>query len=127
MRAGRGDRGAVTVEAALALVALIAVLAFGLAGVAAAADQVRCTDAAREAARVAARGEPERIADVVARIAPPGARWGLRSDAEGITVAVRADPAGGLLPWLTIRAEAFAVPEPGVGRASDDDVAGSTR
>lgn len=123
----RSDRGAVTVEAALALVALVAVLAFGLAGVAAAADQVRCTDAAREAARVAARGENGRVADVVARIAPPGARWDVRSDADGITVVVRADPASGLLPWLTIGAEAFAVPEPGVGGAAVDEIARGAR
>lgn len=52
MRRLSGDRGAVTVEAAIALFALVTVLALSFAGIAAVADQLRCTDAAREAARL---------------------------------------------------------------------------
>ncbi|MGH3517927.1 MAG: TadE family type IV pilus minor pilin [Haloechinothrix sp.] len=110
-----GDRGAVTVEAAVALFALVAVLGLTLAGLMAVADQLRCTDAAREAARLAARGDTDLVDDAVARIAPSGASWQLRQDRAGITVTVHARPAGGLLPGLRIRAQAFAVPEPGVG------------
>lgn len=108
------DRGAVTVEAAIALFALVAVLALSFAGITAVADQLRCTDAAREAARLAARGEPERAREAVVRIAPSGARLELSSGHEGITVVVTAEPVGGLLPGVRLRGEAFAVPEPGV-------------
>lgn len=113
-RADEGDRGAVTVEAAIALFALVAVLALSLAGMAAVADQVRCTDAAREAARLVARGEPARAGEAVERIAPSGARWEVATEPDGISVTVRAEPIGGLLPGVSLRADAFAVPEPGV-------------
>ncbi|MQA61941.1 MAG: pilus assembly protein [Actinophytocola sp.] len=112
-----GDRGAVTVEAAIGMVALVAVLAMALAGFAAVIDQLRCTDAAREVARLAARGERERAGEVVSRIAPPGARWELRTEAGGITAVVHAGPVRGLLPGIRLRAEAFAIPEPGVASA----------
>ena len=52
-----GEAGAVTVEAAFAIAALVAVLVLCLAGLTAVAMQVRCIDAAREAARLAARGD----------------------------------------------------------------------
>lgn len=113
-RGGEGDRGAVTVEAAIALSALVAVLALSLSGIAAVADQVRCTDAAREAARLLARGEPELAGEAVDRIAPAGASWSVATGSGGITVTVRAEPVGGLLPGVSLRADAFAVPEPGV-------------
>lgn len=110
----RGDRGAVTVEAAIGMVALVAVLAMALAGFAAVTDQLRCVAAAREVARLAARGEPERAEEVVSRIAPRGARWELRTEAGGITAVVHAGPVRGVLPGIRLRGEAFAVPEPGV-------------
>lgn len=113
------DRGAVTVEAAIALFALVAVLALSFAGIVAVVDQLRCTDAAREAARLAARGEPERAKEAVDRIGPSGARFELTEHADGITVVVHAEPAGGLLPGVQLRGEAFAVPEPGVGEPSE--------
>lgn len=112
------DRGAVTVEAAIALIGLVAVLAMGLAGVAAVGDQLRCTDAAREAARLAARGDPETARDAAERIAPSGAQLDMKLTATAISVTVRAEPAGGLLPGVEVSADAYAVPEPGV---SPDD------
>lgn len=115
-RAG-GDRGAVTVEAAIALFALVAVLALMFAGITAVADQLRCTDAAREAARLAARGEHGLAREAVARIAPSGATVRLNARPDGIEVTVLADPVGGLLPGVRLRGEAFAVPEPGIGAA----------
>lgn len=117
------DRGAVTVEAAIALFALVAVLALSFAGIVAVVDQLRCTDAAREAARLAARGEPERATEAVARIGPSGARLELTEHPDGITVLVHAEPAGGLLPGVQLRGEAFAVPEPGVGEPSEPEPA----
>src|SRR5947209_20170089 len=70
---GTGDRGSVTVEAALALCSLVVVLALVLAAVSAVAAQLRCIDAAREAARLTARGEQGRAEEVARRIAPRGA------------------------------------------------------
>ncbi|WP_263993341.1 TadE family type IV pilus minor pilin, partial [Mycolicibacterium fallax] len=46
------DRGAGTVEAALAIAALVTVLVLAVAGLGALSAQVRCVDAAREAARL---------------------------------------------------------------------------
>lgn len=110
-----GDRGAVTVEAAIAVCALVAVLALCFAGITAVVDQLRCTDAAREAARLMARGEPARARAAVAEIGPGGARLEVDETANGITVRVHAEPASGLLPGIELTGEAFAVPEPGVG------------
>lgn len=110
----RGDTGAVTVEAAIALGALVAVLALALGGVAAVTDQLRCTDAAREAARLTARGDPTGARRAVAAIAPAGANLELVADAGGLTAIVRATPASGLLPGVRIVGRAFAVAEPGV-------------
>jgi Flp pilus assembly protein TadG len=55
--------GASTVEAAIAIAALVVVLVLCLAGVSAVLMQVRCVDAAREAARLAARGDDRCIAE----------------------------------------------------------------
>ncbi len=66
MYARANDRGAVTVEAALALCSLAVFLAV--------AGSIRCVDAARELARLAARGEPDRGRVVAAELAPSGAR-----------------------------------------------------
>lgn len=110
----RDDRGSVTVEAALALCSLVLVLALALAGVSAVIAQVRCVDAAREAARLAARGEADRAADVARRIAPPGAAVRLDRRGDEVSAQIVAAPAGGLLPGIDVRAEAVAVVEPGV-------------
>ena len=69
------DRGAVTVEAALALCSLVVFLALAMGAIAAVTASVRCTDAARELARLAARGEPDRGREVAAAIAPTVPRW----------------------------------------------------
>ncbi|HYN71172.1 MAG TPA: TadE family type IV pilus minor pilin, partial [Nakamurella sp.] len=45
------DRGSVTVEAAVALASLVVVVAACLGGIGCMIGQVRCADAAREAAR----------------------------------------------------------------------------
>jgi hypothetical protein len=106
------DRGSMTVETALALASFVFVLTMALFGLNAAADQVRCVDAAREAARLVARGDPEKEAQEAAhRIAPPGARVAIAKDGDHIEVAVRV-PADGL-PGVELSAEAFAVSEPG--------------
>ncbi len=103
--AGRGhDRGSVTAELAVALPAVVLVLACCMSGLAAAAQQLRLTDAAALAARTLARGgDPDTL---VARLVP-GAH--VTRSAEGdlacVTVAVAA---GGLPLTLTARSCALA-------------------
>jgi hypothetical protein len=109
------DAGMVTVEAAVALCAFVVVLGLALASIAAVTDQLRCTDAAREAARLVARGEPDRARAAAEQIAPRGARVGIRVDGDAISVEVHAVPAAGLLPGLRLTGRAFAVAEPGGG------------
>lgn len=110
-----GDRGAVTVEAAIALASVTAVLVLALAGLMAAAAQVQCLDAAREAARLVARGEGARAAAVAAQVAPSGAQVEVVAGADLVTVRVTAQAR--LLPGLELRGEAVAVPEPAGGSA----------
>jgi Flp pilus assembly protein TadG len=107
------DRGSVTVEAAIGMAAFLLVLALALSGVAAAVDQIRVVDAAREAARLAARGEPDEGRAAAERIAPPDAEVAIDVNGEHIQVDVSATPMGGLLPGVRLHAQAFAVREPG--------------
>ena len=112
-----GERGSATVEAAIAVCAVVVVLAIALAGSAAVLAQVRCTDAAREAARLVARGEPERAERAARRVAPAGASVVIRVQGDEVVVEVAAEPGRGILPGLSVRAEAMAVLEPGVAGA----------
>src|SRR5690348_2332770 len=82
------DAGAVTVEAALALCALTVFLALAMGALMAVAQAMRCADAARELARLAARGEPDRGRAVAARLAPSGARMELVQDGDTVTALV---------------------------------------
>lgn len=107
------DRGAVTVESAFALSALIVVLGFALGAVAAVNDQLRCTDAAREAARLVARGEDDTARAAAAEIAPDGADIAIAVAGDTISVDVRAAPLSGLLPVVRLHGEAYAIREPG--------------
>ncbi|MGI5994333.1 MAG: TadE family type IV pilus minor pilin [Saccharomonospora viridis] len=103
-------------EAAIGLCALVAVFAFVLAGVMAAVDQLRCTDAAAQAARALARGEPEVGAKrLVDALAPAGST--MTVNLSGDTVLVRVS-ARSVLPGVTPQAEAQARLEPGVERGS---------
>jgi Flp pilus assembly protein TadG len=122
------ESGMVTVEAAIALCAFVTVLAMVLAGASMVLDQIRCTDAAREAARLVARGEQDRAADAVRHIAPSGATLAVTTNGDQITVAVQNPAAGGLLPGVHVHADAYAVREPntdptdptGTGSTTDD-------
>ncbi|PLV46313.1 TadE family type IV pilus minor pilin [Mycobacterium simiae] len=97
-------------EAALAIAALVVVLVLCLAGITAVSMQVRCVDAAREAARLAARGDDRAAVDVARRIAPGGARVQVRRDGDFLvaTVVIHSN----LLPALDISARAVAAAEP---------------
>jgi Flp pilus assembly protein TadG len=121
-RLARGpDAGMVTVEAAIALCSFVVVLGIALAAIVAVTDQLRCTDAAREAARLAARGEPDEGRAAAQRIAPSGAQVSIRSDGDTVAVEVSARPAGGLLPGVSVAGQAFAVAEPGAPDAGAPD------
>ena len=100
-----------TVEAAVVIFGLVLVLVLGSAAVAAVIGQVRCVDAAREAARLVARGEPERVDSMVGALAPAGATVAVHTEDDTVRVEVTAEPAGGLLPGVHLRARAFAVLE----------------
>lgn len=105
-----GDGGFSTVEAALGIATLVAVLVLCLAGVAAVALQIRCVDAAREAARLAARADAAASA-AAADVAPAGAAVELRRT--GGYVVARVSGRSPMLPGLVIEAEAVAAAEPG--------------
>jgi hypothetical protein len=111
LRRVAGDRGAVTVEAAIALAALIVVVVLCLGALLAAATQVRCVDAAREAARLAARGADADAMPTALRVAPPGADISIRTDGDRVIAVVSARV--WLLPLLRLHAEAVAAREPG--------------
>ncbi|MGW7534687.1 TadE family type IV pilus minor pilin [Amycolatopsis sp. NPDC054798] len=109
MASRRRDGGFVTVEAALSLGALTAVLAILLAGTSAIAGHLRCLDAAREAARLTAAGQPEAADAVVQTIAPRGAHLTIRRAGDGVTAEVTTDA----LAVLQLNATAYAILEPG--------------
>jgi len=112
------DTGAVTVEAAIALGAFVAVLALALGAISAAIDQLRCVDAAREAARLVARGEPGRARVAATQIAPTSADVVITVRGDTIQVDVRSKPVNGLLPGLQLHGAAYAIAEPGVAEDS---------
>ena len=89
---------------------MVVVLVLCLAGVTAISMQVRCVDAAREAARLAARGDERAAVDAARRIAPAGAVVQVHQDGDLLvaTVVVHSK----LLPKLDIAAKAVSAAEP---------------
>jgi Flp pilus assembly protein TadG len=112
-RSARDDRGAVTAELAASLPVLVLVLAVALTAVGAAAARVRLQDAAREAARVAARGDEAAAQQLAARVAP-GARLQLERTGDEVVATMHATvhPLTGLLPGFAITETAVAAIEP---------------
>lgn len=107
-----------TAETAVVIPVLVA-LTLGLVWlVALAAAQVRVVDAAREVARAAARGEPDRTATAQgSRVAPGGARTRITRPGDLVRVQVTAPVSGpgGLfrfLPTVQVDATAVAAQEP---------------
>lgn len=103
----------VTVEAAFAILALVAVLVVCMAGLAAVFMKVRCVDAAREAARLSARGDDSGAEQAARAVAPEGAVLGLRPS--GAYVVATVTSRSTLLPGVSIVAEAIAAVEPATG------------
>ncbi len=85
-------------------------LILGIAGITAVAMQVRCVDAAREAARLAARGDGAGVASA-RTVAPPGAAVELRRD--GGYIVARVSGRSPVLPGIVIVGEAISAAEPG--------------
>jgi hypothetical protein len=89
---------------------LSVVLVACLGGASAMSIQVRCIDSAREAARLAARGDQRAAAEAARRIGPAGSVLQLLPDGDFVVARVTAD-APLRLGHLT--AEAVAAREPG--------------
>jgi hypothetical protein len=89
---------------------LVVVLVLCLAGVTTLSMQVRCVDAAREAARLAARGDERSAVDAARQIAPTGALVQVHRDGDLLvaTVVVHSK----LFPKLDIAAKAVSAAEP---------------
>jgi hypothetical protein len=89
----------------MVLPVLALLLAVGLWAVAVAGAQVRCVDAARDAARAVARGESDATATTAAEAAAPGGAQIAVSRTGGlVTVTVSARVGGGVGPLSAITA-----------------------
>ena len=111
----RRDGGMATAELTVVLPTLVLVIAAALTMISIVLAQLRCVDAAREAARSAARGEPAAVVrSAASRAAPAGANVEIRAAAEEVrvTVSSRAGRVGGLLPMIRVSASAVALREP---------------
>jgi len=118
-RRRRGARGMVTAEAAMVLPVLVALTVALAWAVTLGIAQVRLVDAAREAARLAARDEsPETVRDAALAEAPEGSRLVLHREGDTWRAEVRADvgaqlPLIGSLALIGLTARAASVAEPG--------------
>ena len=113
----RDERGMVTAETAAVLPLMAAVTLAMVWLVSVGIAQVQVTDAAREAARAAARGEPAEAASGLARRAAPGSTVELTEDGGRVTARVRdeVEPFGLFsgLGVVEVSAEATALVEAG--------------
>ena len=107
------DDGYATAEAAMALPALVVVLALAVGAVVTVNGQLRCVDAARAGARVAARGDTDgKAVDAARQVAPRGARVQVRHQGGRVRVSVSVTMrAGRWLPGVPLRADATAEAE----------------
>lgn len=116
---GHGEAGAVAAEAAV-VVPVLALVTVGLAWlVTLGVSHGRVVDAAREAARVVARGESAATGAALARrVGPAGTRAVVNGDGDTVVVTVTAPvrPPGGILgflPPVDLHAQAVSLREPG--------------
>ena len=107
------DEGYATAEAAVALPALLVVLGLAVGAVVTVNGQLRCVDAARAAARVAARGDSDATARAAGRqVAPRGARVAVQHGRGTVRVTVTVTmSAGRWLPGVPLHASATAETE----------------
>ena len=115
LRERANDAGYATAEAAVVLPVLLTVLALAVWVLVCVNGQLRCVDAARAAARVAARGDSASTSARAGRaLAPPGAHVQIRVDGSQVRVEVTAQvrPFGAVLRLLpAVRVDARAVAE----------------
>lgn len=103
----------VTVETAILLPALLMVLALAVGALTTVGAQLQLVDAARQSARLAARGESTDVVEEVGeRAGPRGTRVTLRRDGSTLTVTAKATTKPlGLLPGIALQAKAVAESE----------------
>jgi len=100
------ERGSVTAEFAVVLPAVVLVLVLAVSALGATGRQVRLEQAAAQAARLAARGEPDaRVRAVAAAVAGP-VSVDVRADGDLVCVSLTADSAP---PLPTLRARSCAL------------------
>jgi acyl-coenzyme A synthetase/AMP-(fatty) acid ligase len=110
-----GQRGWVTVEMAFAAVGIGAAVVVCVGIFSVCLMQMRCSDAATEIARQAARDDQVAVQTVEDRLSPAAkVTVSKQGDSVAVVVTVAVRPWGHWLPALTVRAEASAVGE-GVG------------
>ncbi len=103
----------VSAELALVIPALVAVLALCLTGLGLAVDQMQSVDAARIAARAAARGEPVNdVRDLAQKAAPEGAEVQVSRSDDRVRVMVTAPARTRWLPLPPARAQVEVLLEP---------------
>lgn len=106
----------VTAELAACLPVLVLVLGVAISAVSVAGERVRVHDAAREAARAAARGDGAAARDLGRAAAPHASVVVTRTGATVVAVATaRVRLLAGWLPAVTVTERAVAACEPGVG------------
>lgn len=112
-----GSRGAVTAELVVGLPVLFAVTLGLVWLLAVGSAQIRTVDAAREAARAAARGDDVSAAVAAGeRVAPDGVRLTVRLEGAQVVATAEGRVAGpgglfAVIPGAQVRAEAVAVQE----------------
>ncbi len=103
------DEGMVTVEAAYAIASIVFTVILAVGAVSGMVTQIRCTDAAREVARLTAADDAG-AREAGARIAGDDADISVDEGGRRVTVVVSSRAL--FLPGLTVSARAVAVPEP---------------
>ncbi|WP_232715631.1 TadE family type IV pilus minor pilin [Gordonia metallireducens] len=106
---GRDDDGMVTVEAAYAVAAIVVAVLLAVGAIGGVTAQIRCTDAAREAARLTAAGD-DSAREVAKRTVGDRAVVSVSVQGERVVAQVRTSVP--LLPGLTLSAQAVAAKEP---------------
>jgi len=117
------DGGMVTIEAAVALCAFVTVLAMVLAGVSMVLDQIRCVDAAREAARLVAGANSPAPPTPSAGSGRPGPPCRSSRTATRSRSSYRTQPAAAYSPECTSKAR----PTPYESRTTRPDRPGQRR
>jgi hypothetical protein len=113
--------GTVTAELAMTLPGVLLLCVALLVTGQAVVGEVRCVDAARAGARLAARGEPDSsVRAEVVRRAPPGASVSVARAGDQVRVSVRAPLRGPTPAWAGLSASAAASASVEAGPPSAD-------